>query len=45
MDFGRNFSDLGTGGSNYLGQYLENGSGDVTRMLRKLTGFFASHGM
>jgi DHA2 family multidrug resistance protein len=30
--------------SNYLGQHIENGSGDVTRMLQKLTSFFASHG-
>jgi MFS transporter, DHA2 family, multidrug resistance protein len=31
--------------SNYLGQHIENGSGDVTRMLQKLTNFFASHGV
>jgi MFS transporter, DHA2 family, multidrug resistance protein len=31
--------------SNYLGQHIENGSGDVTRMLQKLTNFFASHGI
>ncbi len=30
--------------SNYLGQHLENGSVDVTRMLKKLSDFFASHG-
>jgi DHA2 family multidrug resistance protein len=30
--------------SNYLGQHIENGSGDVTRMLEKLSNFFASHG-
>jgi DHA2 family multidrug resistance protein len=30
--------------SNYLGTHIENGSGDVTRMLQKLTDFFASHG-
>ncbi|SDO18579.1 MFS transporter [Afipia sp. GAS231] len=31
--------------SNYLGQHIENGSGDVARMLQKLTNFFASHGI
>jgi MFS transporter, DHA2 family, multidrug resistance protein len=31
--------------SNYLGQHIANGSGDVTRMLQKLTNFFASHGI
>jgi MFS transporter, DHA2 family, multidrug resistance protein len=31
--------------SNYLGQHIENGSGDVTRMLQTLTNFFASHGV
>jgi len=31
--------------SNYLGQHIANGSGDVTRMLQKLTNFFASHGV
>jgi MFS transporter, DHA2 family, multidrug resistance protein len=31
--------------SNYLGQHIENGSGDVTRMLQKLTNFCASHGV
>lgn len=30
--------------SNYLGQHIENGSGNVTRMLQKLSNFFASHG-
>jgi DHA2 family multidrug resistance protein len=30
--------------SNYLGQHIENGAIDVTRLLQKLTGFFASHG-
>jgi DHA2 family multidrug resistance protein len=30
--------------SNYLGLHLENGSGDVTRVLRQLSDFFASHG-
>lgn len=30
--------------SNYLGQHIENGSGNVTRMLEKLSNFFASHG-
>jgi DHA2 family multidrug resistance protein len=30
--------------SNYLGLHLENGSVDVTRMLKKLSDFFASHG-
>ena len=31
--------------SNYLGQHIENGSGEVTRMLQKLSNFFASHGV
>jgi len=31
--------------SNYLGQHIENGSGDVTRMLQKLSNFFTSHGV
>jgi DHA2 family multidrug resistance protein len=31
--------------SNYLGSHIENGSGDVTRMLQKLSNFFASHGV
>ena len=31
--------------SNYLGQHLENGSGNVVRMLRQLSDFFASHGV
>src|ERR1700712_741857 len=31
--------------SNYLGQHIENGSGNVTLMLQKLSNFFASHGM
>lgn len=31
--------------SNFLGQHLENGSGDVTRVLKHLSDFFASHGM
>jgi DHA2 family multidrug resistance protein len=30
--------------SNYLGQHIENGSGNVTRMLQTLSNFFASHG-
>jgi MFS transporter, DHA2 family, multidrug resistance protein len=30
--------------SNYLGQHLENGSVDVTRMLKGLSEFFAGHG-
>ena len=30
--------------SNYLGQHLENGSVDVTRMLKQLADSFASHG-
>jgi DHA2 family multidrug resistance protein len=30
--------------SNYLGLHLENGSADVTRVLRQLSDFFASHG-
>ena len=30
--------------SNYLGQHVENGSVDVTRMLKQLSDFFASHG-
>ena len=30
--------------SNYLGQHLENGSDNVTRMLKQLSDFFASHG-
>src|ERR1700704_627736 len=31
--------------SNYLGQHLENGSADVTRILRQLSNNFASHGV
>ena len=31
--------------SNYLGQHIENGSGNVALMLQKLSNFFASHGM
>ncbi len=31
--------------SNYLGQHIENGSGNVTHMLQKLSNFFASHGV
>jgi DHA2 family multidrug resistance protein len=31
--------------SNYLGQHIENGSGNVTLMLQKLSNFFASHGI
>jgi DHA2 family multidrug resistance protein len=31
--------------SNYLGQHVENGSDNVTRMLSQLSGFFASHGV
>src|SRR5258708_2646661 len=31
--------------SNYLGQHIENGSGNVTLMLQKLSSFFASHGV
>jgi DHA2 family multidrug resistance protein len=31
--------------SNYLGQHVENGSGEVTRLLQQLTNFFASHGV
>ena len=30
--------------SNYLGQYVENGSGDVVQMLKRLADQFASHG-
>ena len=30
--------------SNYLGQHIENGSGNVTHMLETLSNFFASHG-
>lgn len=30
--------------SNYLGQHVENGSGNVTLLLQKLSNFFASHG-
>ena len=30
--------------SNYLGQHIENGVVDVTRMLKRLSEFFASHG-
>lgn len=30
--------------SNYLGQHIENGSGNVTHMLQTLSNFFASHG-
>jgi MFS transporter, DHA2 family, multidrug resistance protein len=30
--------------SNYLGQHVENGSDNVTRMLQTLSNFFASHG-
>jgi DHA2 family multidrug resistance protein len=30
--------------SNYLGVHIENGSGDVTRMLKQLADHFASHG-
>ena len=31
--------------SNYLGSHIENGAVDVTRLLQKLTNFFASHGI
>ena len=31
--------------SNYLGSHIENGAVDVTRLLQKLTNFFASHGV
>jgi MFS transporter, DHA2 family, multidrug resistance protein len=31
--------------SNYLGQHIENGGFDVTRMLQQLASFFASHGI
>jgi DHA2 family multidrug resistance protein len=31
--------------SNYLGQHVESGSDNVTRMLSQLSGFFASHGV
>jgi DHA2 family multidrug resistance protein len=31
--------------SNYLGQHVENGSVDVTRLLRQLADFFANHGL
>lgn len=30
--------------SNYLGTHIENGSGNVTRILQQLSNFFASHG-
>jgi DHA2 family multidrug resistance protein len=31
--------------SNYLGQHIENGGVDVTRLLQRLSSFFASHGI
>jgi MFS transporter, DHA2 family, multidrug resistance protein len=31
--------------SNYLGSHIENGAVDVTRVLQKLTNFFANHGV
>jgi DHA2 family multidrug resistance protein len=31
--------------SNYLGSHIENGAVDVTRVLQKLSAFFASHGL